>query len=311
MFASLAALVMTAPIHSGINCIAFRPDSRVFATAGFDGTVLIWNAENGAFLRAHNTNLSLVRSVAYSPDGRYLAIGGSMSNDRQNNTVLLFEATGTNEVKSFRAGTSYVSGLSFSSDSKTLYRAGYDNRIVAITISNGATRTLATFPSDVYRMVGSSDGSLAAAGPEANPYFARVSNGRLPAPTRNMTDPMYDLSISESSKEAVFVSAQGHAYTLALGGTVAARVVFQPEVQFAHFHPRDSNRLLLGAGNKLFAYNRTTMESSDLGLELPGEVDWIASSRDQRSLAIGTQDGQVALYRVNQDLDLVTWLKRP
>ena len=64
--------------HRGrVECVAYRPDGRVLATAGSDGTIRIWDAANGELVRAligHDTSL---KSVSWSPDGKFLASASS------------------------------------------------------------------------------------------------------------------------------------------------------------------------------------------------------------------------------------------
>lgn len=64
--------------HRGyLIAAALSPDAKQVATGGLDGIIRLWDAETGAFQRAFVGHDSYIYDLAWSPNGRTLAAGGS------------------------------------------------------------------------------------------------------------------------------------------------------------------------------------------------------------------------------------------
>jgi WD40 repeat protein len=109
---------------SKIQDIAFSFDSKAFATASWDGTVKLWDG-NGALLnvlRGTTANLIPKRTVAFSPNGAYLAAG-----DFNGGKFTIWNQNGT-LVRTVSACASIVGGVTFSPDSRTIATGCNDNQ---------------------------------------------------------------------------------------------------------------------------------------------------------------------------------------
>lgn len=58
----------------GVTRIAFSPDSKIIASGGYDGTFKLWDATTGAELRTVKVSSGTISSLAFSQDGRTLAV---------------------------------------------------------------------------------------------------------------------------------------------------------------------------------------------------------------------------------------------
>lgn len=89
-----------------VNALAFHPVHGTFASGGGDGTVALWDAVAKRRLKQYQKFPNSVAALAFSSDGKYLAIGvcpgfetGQDDYSGEGQTAILIRELGENEAK--------------------------------------------------------------------------------------------------------------------------------------------------------------------------------------------------------------------
>jgi WD40 repeat protein len=151
-------------------CVAFAPDSRVFAACSHDSARL-WDVPSRRELPAVNA-VSKAWSLAFSPDGRRLAIGAT-------GPIGLWDLTAGRSTAALGGHTKVVRSVTFSPDGSLLASASDDGTVkVWRPLPGPAVRTLEGHRGAVNSVAFSPDGkTLATAGADGTVRLWTVATG--------------------------------------------------------------------------------------------------------------------------------------
>ncbi len=98
---------------TGVEAVAWSPDSQQVASASDDGIVQVWEARTGKLTVTYRGHHGAVTAVSWSPDGRVIASAGT------DDTVQLWEATSGTPIFTYQsAGKQSIKDVAWSHQGK-------------------------------------------------------------------------------------------------------------------------------------------------------------------------------------------------
>ncbi len=177
-----------------IRGLAFTPDGSFIVSAADDKVIRIWDWRAGKTVRTIRGQSGpgeegKIFAMALSPDGRWLAVGGSLGTftgtkpreEEESHQIRLYDFA-SGELKALLKGhTNGVVGLSFSPDGKKLISGSFDHDAIIWDVEHGALLHRLQGHRDFVFAVGfTPDGTRAVTGSDDNTLrLWRVSDGAL------------------------------------------------------------------------------------------------------------------------------------
>ncbi len=135
--------------------LAFRPDSQMLATCGYDRLIKLWDVASGKELRVLKDHSDAVYGLAFSPDGRLLA---SAAADR---AVKVWDVATGKRLYTLGDSTDWLYAVAWSPDGRHVAAAGVDKslRVWEVSATEGKlVRSVFAHEGPVTRLVYAADG---------------------------------------------------------------------------------------------------------------------------------------------------------
>ncbi len=191
--------------------VAFSPDGRELLTAGWDGSLIMWDVVRGRaewdgadYVDGYDVGL-----IAFSPDGRSV-----MTAPRDGSVVLRDAATGRIEWTDIDNISGIpVSSIVFHPDSRTAYTVSGADEIRAWNIPTGTeVFSILNLPGSTWKFIISPDGSFLSAGlSDKFVYVWSADNGDLLARLAGNTEQIFSLAFSSNQQQLWGIEQYGMA----------------------------------------------------------------------------------------------------
>src|SRR5262245_31806058 len=273
-----------------IFAVSFSPDSRLLATAGRDGKIVLWNPRSGERLHELNAR-GIVYDLAFSPDSRHLASVGM--------DVRIFDVESEKSVQLPKKHTSVVFSVAWSPDDRYLVSTDRNGeahlwnpdkaehvRLLAHVLD---LRTSAFSPDGTQLVAGSWDGSI---------LLWDMSNLDAPPIIRNANaGQIYDLAFGPDGRRVAFCARDGvRIWDMRTGAELHAFTGHNGVAISVAFSPVGSWLATGGVDGMVKIWDATLREEFRRFVETNAQSIGFSHEPDGRDVVVGSVDRWVKMW---------------
>jgi WD40 repeat protein len=275
--------------------VAFSPDGARLATTDEEGGVVLWAADTGQELRHFPRLHGTASCVAFSPDGKTVASGGSI----RNSICLTNTQTGRHHRISAGRRQEGIRALAFAPDGKRLASGGEDQRVRLWNVRSWEElKFLSEGPEGVLVGLSANGKVTATLGGERTVRLWETATGRLLRQMRN-ADWRSCLALSPDGELVAFRDEEQRIVLhKAATGRLLRRCGEQPSWGPWATFSADGKLLATGGDKAARMWDVTTGEQRQRLEGHTAEVVAGAFSPDGKVLATGSMDGTVRFWSV-------------
>jgi WD40 repeat protein len=268
--------------RTGVGAIAFSPDGTQLASGADDGTILVWDVSSGKailFIAGQGPGRILaaetrgVTSLAFDRAGKQLVSG---SKDR---TVRIWDVRLGSQLKQIPVGD-VVNSVEIGSDRQILSSSGFGLLLPSIASPTGPFREI-PLTAPAVTVWDASTGKAAV-------HMAQIARNLGAVSAEYSPDGLRIIGVLTDGTAAIWQSATGKVITTIRYAST--------RIQAAVFHP---------GGTRIFTVSGTTIQVWDarsfqmiVALHGPdAAMPFLAFSRDGSSMASGSQDGALHIWK--------------
>jgi WD40 repeat protein len=297
---------------AGFENAAFSRDTGSAISWGDDGVIRVSDLSDADVLQTLVGSFhEPVQSLAISPDGRRLALGGL-------NRLAIWDATNGNVLSDVRGewykpcSRADLDELAFSPDARWIAAGAAQGQVWLFRGDNGQpVGQLGSHDRDVRSVRFTADGRRVISNNGNTLRAWRVPSGEMAWSSRGDATLAHGLGLAADGRTVVAMTTHGHLgrFDLNTGGGPSRWVQLEApdhlEQRFVYL--RGASALVGGVGSELMLWDVASGKSRRRFTGRPAEATGVAVSPDERWLASGAMDGTVTVWDLRTGREVHTF----
>ncbi len=287
------------PVTSQIASLAFRRDGSLLAAGRYKQVELV-DPVSRKVVAALDGHVDVVRSLAFSPDGRLLAAAGGLP--ARKGELKVWDVEKREAIRTVEAHTDNIYSVAFSPDGKTIATAGYDKIAKLWDAATGQeTATLKDHTDGIFVLAFSPDGKrLATGSADRTIKVWDTATGKRLFTLGDSQDNVYSLAWHPAGRQIAAAGADKTLRTWDVGdrdGKQARAITGHEDAVLQVAYSPDGNELVTAsADGHIKIWDPELLVEKEV---LETQPDWVMAitfSPDGKWLVAGRYDGSLAFY---------------